>query len=129
MPHDSPASVCVRCGVALAPDYLSHDHRCPPCEVAYFESRDRLNTRGWFAGAFVLPWLLFAWLIATVQFPPAVGKVRGFSTGLPQLDLFIMTAITALLLGSAAVTVRRWFHRRSFESAIVGVSSGRRATP
>ncbi len=124
-------SRCERCGSALAIDQLSLDHRCPPCDVAYYESRDRLHTHAWFAAGLVLPWLLFAWVAIAVDLPQSVGKIRAFSTGVPLLDVAIMTVIVAVFAGRLAVTVRRWFHRRGFERVLVGnvLRTGRRAEP
>jgi hypothetical protein len=119
---------CRRCGCVMAMADLSRDGRCPPCEVAYFESRDRLNTGLWYALGFALPMLLFVWVAATVTLPTNVGKIRSFTTGVPMLDFAIMCTFVAVFSGKTVVAIRRWFHRRDFESRPVGVtSSGRRA--
>ncbi len=123
-------SRCQRCGCDLALDQLSRDHRCPPCDVAYFESRDRLNTAAWFAAGFVAPWLLFAWVAATADLPQRSGGFRSITTGFPLLDFGIMTAVVAVFGGKLVVAVRRWVHRREFDRVLVGpFSSGRRAAP
>lgn len=137
MPRRTPPAMlsrCQRCQCELALDQLSRDHRCPPCDVAYFESRDRLHTRAWFTVGFVLPWLLFAWVAATADLPHRSGGFRAITTGFPLLDFAIMCAIVAVFSGKVAVAVRRWFHRREFERTPPGtvgnaLSSVRRATP
>lgn len=112
-------SRCRRCKCELAADRLSLDGTCPPCEVAYYESRDRLNTPAWFVLGFVLPWFAFAGIVATQDLPHHSGGVRAITTGIPMLDLTIMAVIVGVFSGKAMLAARRWFHRREFERARV----------
>ena len=130
MPLAEIQSVCQRCRSTVALDLLSRDHRCPPCDLAYYQSRDRLNTGAWFAAGFVVPWLVFAWIAVTADLPSRAGGVRAITTGFPILDVGIMTAVLAVFGGKLVLAVRRWFHRREFDRVLVGpFSSGRRAAP
>jgi hypothetical protein len=85
------------------------------CELEYYESRDRLPLGMWFGLGFAVPWALYTALVSAVELPARSGGVRAFTTGLPALDLAIMTAVVAVFAGKLAVGVRRWLHRREFD--------------
>jgi len=108
---------CRRCGTRLCMEHLPFSETCAACDLAYYESRDRLHQRAWFALGFALPWIAFVAIMATATFPRYVGGMRSFSTGSPQLDFAIMTAIISVFAGKAVLALRRWVHRREFDEA------------
>lgn len=112
-----PFQIELRCRRCHVPSQnLSVEYTCSTCDVDYFESRDRLNTGVWFGLGFALPWMVAAPVMASVDLPEAAGRMRAMSTGVPLLDLAVMTTVVAVLCGKGLLGLRRWFHRREFDA-------------
>jgi len=105
---------CHRCKRPHCAEHLKAE-TCVACELEYYESRDQLPTGMWYGLGFFVPWAAFTALITTVDLPSRSGGVRAFTTGLPALDVAIMTAVVAVFAGKLAVKIRRWLHRREFD--------------
>lgn len=104
---------CRRCGHGTCLPHLSTEMTCNDCDLLYYESRDRLPLRGWFALGFALPWLVFVAIMVSVDLPARSGGVRTITTGFPALDLALMTLVVAWFSGKAAVVLRCWRHRQA----------------
>lgn len=122
---ESAAARCSRCGRGTCADHASKgDGLCPPCEVAYFEGRDRLPLRAWFlAGCCVPVAVLLANLGELMRQPFRGGAYRSITTGIPLLDAALLTALFAYLSGKLLVAIRTSLYRRRFRAASSSSSS------
>ena len=112
----SGQEVCRRCARRLCSEHTPFGgDACADCELAYFNSRDRLPLKVWFVIGFVLPWVLLAALHGNLPSGSARATgFRGMSTGVPLIDVSIMLMVAAVLLGTATRGLRIWLHRRMF---------------
>jgi hypothetical protein len=111
----SGQEVCRRCARRLCVEHTPFGgHACADCELVYFESRDGLLLNLWFLVGFALPWLVLATLHGSLPSSARATGFRGMSTGVPLIDLSIMTMVSAVLLGTATRGLRIWLHRRAF---------------
>jgi len=108
---------CPRCGDALCPDHTAtYRQECLDCALAYYESRDTLHVRVWFALGVALPWLLYASVYSQLpHWSERSGGFRAITTGVPALDVVLMFAFVSFFAGKAMVTLRMWRHDRTFE--------------
>jgi hypothetical protein len=103
------------------------DGFCPPCAAAFVLGSERLRPRLWFVLGFALPFsLLVAAAPAMARQPYYGGGYRAITTGIPLLDVSIVTAIVAVLVGKLAVHLRVGRYRRRFLAAApTGATSAR----
>lgn len=120
--------VCRRCARRLCSEHTPFGgDACADCELAYFESRDGLRSNVWFVVGLALPWMVIAALHEHLPSGSArAGGHRAITTGVPLLDILIMTAVISVFAGKAARRLRIWFHRRTFlEPSTFGRSAPR----
>jgi hypothetical protein len=100
---------------------------CAECELRYHEDRERLSLRAWFGAGFAMPWALLTAVSETLpSWSARSGGFRAITTGVPMLDIVIMTGVIAVFAGKAAVAIRSSLHRRAFMRP---VSRGAEALP
>ena len=76
---------------------------CNDCELLFFTKRDSSqNYKVARAGGFLIPWIVFALLaypvLKNVGFMASGTSVRGFSTGIPLLDMAIFAGIFSAMM-------------------------------
>ena len=98
---------------------------CEQCEMQYALRRSEIARNGWFVLGFVLPWLF---VMAIHDYLPSwsarSGGVRAITTGVPMLDVLIMTGVTAVFMGKAMIGLRLWWDRRVWFGGRGGVARG-----
>jgi hypothetical protein len=93
----------------------AYEQGCVDCALAYYDSRDELHTKAWFALGFGALWLVYAAVYSHLpSWSARSGGFRAITTGMPALDVLIMFTIVAVFAGKAAVALRRRWHRRTF---------------
>jgi hypothetical protein len=109
-------NACPRCSTPLCDEHVPFRREaCAECELAYHEERDGLGLNRWFLGGFALPWAGLAAISDTLpEWSMRAGGFRAITTGVPMLDILIMTAVVGVFAGKAAIGIRSWLHRRSF---------------
>lgn len=90
---------------------------CNECELLFFSKRDSsASYKTWRICGFLFPWIAFALLayplLKNVGFMASGSSMRGFSTGIPLLDMGIVAGIlSAIMCGGlgamAAGKIRR----------------------
>ncbi len=131
---------CRRCGERLCMEHLPLSMTCVACDLAYYDSRDRIHPGAWWLAGFSAVWFAFAFAMHCGDFPTRVaGGFRSFTTGVPAIDFTIMSAFLSVFAGRAVLGIRRAIHRRAFDRGrddalppmrlVERASSGRRAGP
>jgi hypothetical protein len=109
-------TACPRCA---ARSCLEHqpmpDQVCNACEVAYHESKSSLRLNTWFAVGFAMPWLFLLGIRDHLpSWSARSGGFRSITTGVPMVDVLIMTTVTAVFVGKIAMGIRTAVHRERF---------------
>ena len=115
---DENAGSCVRCAEALCPAHLpAIAGRCDTCE-SHFVARIAQGKPGLlYAAIWIAPWLVFVTVASDIaQRFPRSGGPGHITTGLPVLDVAIMTLVAGFVLAGGALEVRRLLLRRRFAS-------------
>lgn len=111
-------TTCPRCATPQCSDHTAmYSDTCVDCALAYYDSRERVNMKGWFVAGFMLPWLGYVALLVNDLLPRwdmRSGGHRAITTGFPALDVIIMFTIIAVFAGMGAMRVREHIHKRAF---------------
>jgi len=94
---------------------------CVRCEAAYFRYRDSLPSyTAWKHVGFFLPWGIFAILaplvFAKYGWMAEAGSMRGYSTGVPLLDMAVFTSIFSIL----SLRIFSWWGNRVLRRTFTG---------
>src|SRR5688572_28572514 len=86
-------NACPRCSTSLCNEHVPFTgEACAECELEYHEEREGLGLTRWFVGGFALPWAgLAAISDALPDWSARSGGHRAITTGVPMLDILIMT--------------------------------------
>lgn len=88
---------------------------CTACELAYQDSKHALPMNRWFALGFALPWIFILGIHEHLpSWSARSGGYRAITTGVPMVDVLIMTAVTAVFAGKIAMGIRGALHRERF---------------
>lgn len=88
---------------------------CNGCELAYCESKSALRLNAWFAVGLAMPWLFLLGIRDHLpSWSARSGGFRAITTGVPMVDVLIMTTITAVFAGKIAMGIRLALHRERF---------------
>jgi hypothetical protein len=113
---DAGPDRCTRCSARLCLEHIPlGGDACAKCELAYQQSRDRLNRVGFFLLGLALPWVIFAGIWDYLpSWHARSGGIRAITTGIPMLDVIIMFSVTSIIFANGAVGLREAAHRRAF---------------
>jgi hypothetical protein len=109
-------NTCPRCNTSLCNEHVPFAREaCAECELQYHDEREEIRFGSWFAAGFALPWAgLLAISDALPSWSARSGGYRAITTGVPMIDILLMTLVIAVFAGKAAMGIRSAVHRRQF---------------